>query len=127
MLVDDTLYDAALKKVKEYRGENAELGHGPMAELAPEVDRLKDELLWGAIWSDSSIDIKTRSLCTISALMVLGIEEQLANHMQWALHCGVTPQQLYSLASQMMVYGGLPRGHLAMRLAKEAVEKAGLS
>lgn len=121
----DELYDAALKTVRDYRGPEATLGGNPMGELAPDVERIKDELLWGTIWADPSIDIRTRSMCTISALMVLGIEEQLANHMQWALRCGVTPQQLYSLATQMMVYGGLPRGHTAMRLAKEAVIKAG--
>src|SRR5271155_2022618 len=90
--VSKDLYAAALAKVKEYRGQSATLGQGPMAELSPEVDRMKDELLWGVLWSDPSVDIKTRSLCTISALIVLGKEEQLKNHMGWALHVGVTKQ-----------------------------------
>lgn len=113
------LYAAALAKIREYRGADAELGHGPMAELAPRVDRLKDELVWGEIWSDPSVDIKTRSLCTISVLIVLGKEEQLANHMGWALHVGVTKEQITSIISQMMIYGGLAGAHNAMRVAKE--------
>lgn len=119
----DDLYDAALAKVKEYRGPDAELGHGPMAELSPRVDRLKDELLWGEIWSDPCVDIKTRSLCTISALIVLGKEEQLGNHMGWALNIGVTKEQIVSIISQMMIYGGLAGAHNAMRVAQGVFEK----
>ena len=124
--MSDELYAKALAKVKEYRGAAAKLGGGDMAELAPEVDRLKDELLWGAVWSDPSIDIKTRSLCTISALTVMGIEEQLRNHMGWALHIGITKEQIVSILTQMMVYGGLARGHNALRVANEVFKEKGL-
>ncbi len=118
------LYDAALAKVKEYRGQDAKLGGGPMGELAPEVEKLKDELLWGQIWSEPSIDIRTRSLCTISALMVMGLEEQLANHCRWAQHLGVSDEALISLATQMMVYSGLPRGHNAIRVVKSVIDES---
>jgi 4-carboxymuconolactone decarboxylase len=124
--MDDKLYAAALAKVKEYRGPDAKLGTGPMAELSPQLDRLKDELLWGVLWSDESVDIKTRSLCTISVLAVLGMEEQLKNHMGWALHLGVTKEQLVSILSQMMIYGGLAPAHNAMRVARELFKEKGL-
>ena len=124
--MDDEIYAKALAKVKEYRGQNAKLGEGPMAELNPELDRLKDELLWGVLWSDDSVDIKTRALCTISVLMVLGMEEQLRNHMGWALHIGVTKEQLVSVISQMMIYGGLAPAHNAMRVARDLFREKGL-
>jgi len=97
-----------------------------MAELAPDVDRAKDEFLWGLLWSNPSVDIKTRSLCTISALAVMGIEEQLKNHMRWALHIGVTKEQLVSILTQMMFYGGLARGHNALRCAAEVFKEKGI-
>lgn len=125
-MADDDLYARALKKVREYRGPDAKLGEGPMAELAPVVDRMKDELLWGVLWSDPALDIKTRSLCTITALMVLGKEEQMKNHMGWALNVGVTKEQLVSLISQMLVYGGLAGAHNAMRVAREVFKEKGL-
>lgn len=124
--MSDELYKKALAKVQEYRGPSAKLGEGPMAELAPEVDRMKDEFLWGVLWSDPALDIKTRSLCTISALMVLGKEEQMKNHMGWALHVGVTKEQLTALISQMMIYGGLAGAHNAMRVAREVFREKGL-
>lgn len=126
-MADEQLYARALAKVKEYRGEDATLGQsGPMAALAPEVERLKDELLWGELWSDPSVDIRTRSLCTISALMVTGNVEQLKNHMGWALHVGVTKDQIVSIVSQMMVYGGLAHAHNAMRVAQEVFQENGV-
>jgi 4-carboxymuconolactone decarboxylase len=124
--MSDELYKAALSKVKEYRGDSATLGQGPMAELAPEVDRMKDEFLWGKLWSDPAVDIRTRSLCTISALLVLGKEEQLRNHMGWALNIGITKDQIISIVSQMMIYGGLASAHNAMRIAKEVFQEKGL-
>lgn len=124
---DDELYAKALNKVREYRGANATLGKsGPMSELAPEVDRAKDEFLWGVLWSDPALDIKTRSLCTITALMVQGSEEQMKNHMGWALNVGVTKEQLISLISQMIVYAGLATSHNAMRVAREVFKEKGL-
>ena len=125
-MAGDDLYAKALKKVREYRGPDAKLGEGPMAELAPAVDRMKDEFLWGVLWSDPALDIKTRSLCTITALMVLGKEEQMKNHMGWALNVGVTKEQLVSLISQMLVYGGLAGAHNAMRVAREVFKEKGL-
>ncbi|HKV44770.1 MAG TPA: carboxymuconolactone decarboxylase family protein [bacterium] len=124
--MSDKRYAAALAKVKEYRGKSATLGQGPMAELAPEVDRMKDEFLWGLLWSDPAVDIRTRSLCTISALTVLGKEEQLKNHMGWALNVGVTKEQIVSIISQMLIYGGLAGAHNAMRVAKEVFREKGL-
>lgn len=124
--MSEDLYAAALEKVREYRGPDATLGKGPMAELAPEVDRKKDEFLWGVLWSDPAVDIKTRSLCTISALMVLGKEEQLRNHMEWSLNIGVTKEQLVSIISQMMIYGGLAGAHNAMTIARELFQEKGL-
>jgi 4-carboxymuconolactone decarboxylase len=124
--MDDKLYQKALDKVREYRGPDATLGKGPMAELNPELDRLKDELLWGVLWNDPCVDIKTRSLCTISVLMVLGMEEQMRNHMTWALHIGVTKEQLISIISQMMIYGGLAPAHNAMRVARDLFKEKGL-
>lgn len=125
-MADDELYAKALKKVREYRGPTAKLGEGPMAELAPDVDRMKDEFLWGVLWSDPALDIRTRSLCTITALMVLGKEEQMKNHMGWALNVGVTKEQLVSLISQMLIYGGLAGAHNAMRVAREVFREKGL-
>lgn len=124
--MDDKLYAAAQAKIREYRGSSAVLGQGPMAELAPDVDRMKDEFLWGLLWSDPSVDIRTRSLCTISALTVLGKEEQLKNHMGWALNVGVTKEQIVSIVSQMLIYGGLAGAHNAMRVATEVFREKGL-
>jgi 4-carboxymuconolactone decarboxylase len=98
-----------------------------MAELAPDVDRMKDEFLWGHIWSDASVDIKTRSLCTISALIVLGKEEQLKNHLGWALNIGITKEQIVSIISMMMIYGGLAGAHNAMRIARDVFRENGIA
>ena len=44
----------------------------------------------------------------------------------WALHVGVTKEQIVSILSQMMIYGGLAPAHNAMRVAKELFKEKGL-
>ena len=124
--MSDELYERALAKLREYQGPSATFAKGPMAELAPEANRAKDEFLWGVLWQDPALDIKTRSLCTITALMVQGKEEQMKNHMGWALNVGVTKDQLVALISQMIIYGGLGSAHNAMRVAREVFKEKGL-
>ena len=58
--------------------------------------------------------------------MMLGKEEQMKNHMGWALNVGVTKEQLISLISQMLIYGGLAGAHNAMRVAREVFKEKGL-
>ena len=115
----DDRYAAALALVKGYQGIDATLGNGPLAEFAPEFDRLKDELVWGVVWSDHTLDVRTRSLCTIAALTVLGSEEQLSNHIAWALNVGVSKAEVIALVVKMTIYGGMPVAHSAMRVANK--------
>ena len=43
-----------------------------MAELAPEIMKLVDSVVYGEVYNRPAVDLKTRSLCTIAALVVLG-------------------------------------------------------
>lgn len=123
--MSEELYNRALAKAKEYRGEATQLGKGLRAKLAPKVHRLKDEFLWGVLWSNPAVDLKTRSLCTISALMVLGQEDQLRSHLRCALNVGIAKEQVVSIITQMIFYGGLPTAHNALRVADEVFKEKG--
>ena len=60
-----------------------------------------DQIVFGQIYSRPGIDLPLRSLCTISALTVLGHREQLKVHLAAALHIGVPADQIAEVITQM--------------------------
>jgi 4-carboxymuconolactone decarboxylase len=78
-----------------------------------------DEVVFGQIYSRPGIDLKLRSLCTVSALTVLGHREQLKVHIAAALRIGVSADQISEVITQMAMYAGFPTALNAMAVLDE--------
>ena len=65
-------------------------------EQADDVQRKLTEFCFGDTWGreDSHIDLKTRRLLTIAALVSQGKERQMKGHFGGALNQGITPEEL---------------------------------
>ena len=65
-------------------------------EQADDVQRKLVEFCFGDTWGreDSHIDLKTRRLLTIAALVAQGKERQLRGHIGGALNQGITPEEI---------------------------------
>lgn len=92
--------------------------------ISPKIARWMVENLFGEVFGDNTLDLKTRSLCTLSALIVLGNDGPLGNHIRGALRIGITKEELSALITQMVWYAGLPAairalGILTGELAKQ--------
>lgn len=88
--------------------------------ISPDMEKFTMEFGFGDIFSREGLDIKTRELCTISALIALGFAEpQLKAHMGAALKSGVTEDEIKEVILQMLVYTGFPAAINAMLAAKE--------
>ncbi|MBL15669.1 MAG: hypothetical protein CL767_00580 [Chloroflexi bacterium] len=120
------LDQAALDFRQRYYGpDNNPVPPAAMAELAPEVMRLVDSVIYGEIYNRPAVDLKTRSLCTIAALVVLGHSPQMIKrHISGALHIGVTREEISEIIAQMVFYGGMPAAVNAFRMAKEAFDES---
>ncbi|MBI4233865.1 MAG: carboxymuconolactone decarboxylase family protein [Chloroflexi bacterium] len=94
-------------------------------ELAPEVIALLHGYFFGEIWARPGLDLKSRLVCALSALTVLGREPQLKNHIRAALHVGFTREQVVELLAHTTFYGGLPTALNALAAAKEVFDGAG--
>ena len=120
------LDQAALDFRQAYYGpDNSPVPPAAMAELAPEVMRLVDSVIYGEIYNRPAVDLQTRSLCTIAALVVLGHSPQMIKrHISGALHVGVTREEISEIIAQMVFYGGMPAAVNAFRMAKEAFDES---
>jgi 4-carboxymuconolactone decarboxylase len=82
---------------------------------------------WGEIWSRPGLDRRTRSCITLTALVALGREEELAMHLRAALRIGLTPGEIKEVLLHSAIYCGVPAANGAFAVAQRVlddVEKA---
>jgi 4-carboxymuconolactone decarboxylase len=77
---------------------------------------------WGGTWQRKGIDLKTRSIVTVSMLVALGRTHELKTHVRGALNNGVTKEELQEIFLHASVYCGFPAAVDAFRTAAEVVE-----
>lgn len=58
-----------MAKITQTAGRNA------LGEFAPEFAHFNDDVLFGENWNNQDIDVKTRSIITVVALMASGITD----------------------------------------------------
>ncbi len=77
---------------------------------------------WGNTWQRDGIDLKTRSIVTVSMLVALGKMHELKIHVRGALNNGVTTAELQEIFMHASVYCGFPAAVDAFRTAAEVVD-----
>jgi 4-carboxymuconolactone decarboxylase len=80
---------------------------------------------WGEIWSRPGLTRAERSMITITALMVLRQNEELAMHLRAALRNGLTPDQIREVLLHTAVYAGVPAANRAFAIAARVLAEAG--
>ena len=77
---------------------------------------------WGNTWQRPGLDLKTRSIVTVSMLVALNRPHELKAHVRGALNNGVTPAELQEIFLHASVYCGFPAAIDALRTASEVVD-----
>ena len=103
-----------MAKITQTAGRNA------LGEFAPEFAHFNDDVLFGENWNNNDIDVKTRSIITVVALMAQGItDSSLKFHLQNAKNHGVTQKEIAAIITHVAFYTGWPKGWAVFNLAKE--------
>ena len=79
---------------------------------------------WGEIWSRPGLSRAERSMITLTALVVLRQEGELAMHLRAALRNGLTPEQIGEVLLHTAVYAGVPAANRAFAIAQEVLADA---
>jgi 4-carboxymuconolactone decarboxylase len=80
---------------------------------------------WGEIWSRLGLSRAERSMITLTALIVLRQDEELAMHLRAALRNGLTPDQISEVLLHTAVYAGVPAANRAFAIAARVLAEAG--
>lgn len=94
-------------------------GNTPLDEFA----HFNDDVLFGENWNNNDIDVKTRSIITVVALMAQGItDSSLKFHLQNAKDHGVSQKEIAAVITHVGFYAGWPKAWAVFNLAKEVWE-----
>lgn len=95
-------------------------GREQLGEFAPDFAHFNDDVLFGENWNNQDIDVKTRSIITVVALMSQGItDSSLKYHIMNAKNHGVSQKEMAAIITHVAFYAGWPKAWAVFNLAKE--------
>ncbi len=95
-------------------------GRTQLGEFAPEFAHYNDDVLFGENWNNQDIDVKTRSIITVVALMAQGItDSSLKYHIANAKNNGVSQKEMAAIITHVAFYSGWPKAWAVFNPAKE--------
>lgn len=95
-------------------------GRNQLGDFAPDFAHYNDDILFGENWNNQDIDLKTRCILTVVALMSSGITDtSLTYHLENAKAHGVTQREIAAIVTHVGFYTGWPKAWAVFRLAKE--------
>ncbi len=90
-----------------------------LGDFAPDFAHYNDDILFGENWNNADIDLKTRCIITVVALMSSGVtDSSLQYHLQNAKNNGVSRAEIASIITHVGFYVGWPKAWAVFNLAK---------
>ena len=121
--MNDPLYDKGLATRKAVLGADyVQAALNKATDFTRPLQDLVTRHAWGNTWQRDGIDLKTRSIVTVSMLVALGRMHELKIHVRGALNNGVTRAELQEIFMHASVYCGFPAAVDAFRTASEVVD-----
>lgn len=95
-------------------------GRTALGEYAPQFAHFNDDVLFGENWNNEDIDLKTRCIITVVALMSSGVtDSSLKYHLENAKNNGVTAKEIAAVITHVAFYAGWPKAWAVFNMAKE--------
>ena len=102
------------EKIVQTAGRNA------LGKFAPDFAHFNDDILFGENWNNTDIDLKTRSIITVVALMSQGVtDNSIRYHIQNAKNHGVSQKEIAAVITHTAFYAGWPHAWAVFNIAKE--------
>jgi 4-carboxymuconolactone decarboxylase len=92
---------------------------GPYADIAPALDQLTQQVLFGQVWERPGLSKRDRSLITVATLVAQYRTNELPYHLRFALQNGVTKDELTELVTHLAFYAGWPTANTAVGILRQ--------
>ena len=119
----DAIYDKGLATRKAVLGADyVDAALQKSTDFTRPLQDLVTRHAWGNTWQRDGLDLKTRSIVTVSMLVALGKMHELKLHVRGALNNGVSREELQEILLHASVYCGFPAAIEAFRNAAEVID-----
>jgi 4-carboxymuconolactone decarboxylase len=119
-------YERAMDTRRQVLGDDyVERSLAGSSEFTRDFQELITRYAWGAIWTRPGLDRRMRSAITLTALIALGRDEELALHLHAAVRNGLTHDEIKEILLQSAIYCGVPAANSAFRIASQVLDAAG--
>ena len=116
-------YDEGMRVRREVLGdEHVDGAIEQTTEFTRDFQELITRYAWGEIWTRPGLDRRTRSCITLTALVALGRDEELAMHVRAALRTGLTADEIKEVLLHSAVYCGVPAANAAFAVARRVLD-----
>jgi 3-oxoadipate enol-lactonase/4-carboxymuconolactone decarboxylase len=117
--VSDSAYDRGMQVRRAVLGDDyVDAAVAATTEFTAEFQDLITRYAWGEIWTRPGLDRRTRSCITLTALIALGRDDELAMHVEAALRNGLSRDEIKEVLLQSAIYCGVPAANVAFAVAK---------
>lgn len=121
----DQQFEDGLQMRKKVMGEDfVEKAFANADDFTMPLQEFISRNAWGTVWCRDGLDLKTRSLVTVSMLTALGRSHELKGHIRGALNNGATPEEIREVLLHAAVYCGAPAAVEGFRVAQEVIAAA---
>lgn len=95
-------------------------GRDSLGDFAPEFAHYNDDILFGENWNNQDIDLKTRCIITVVALIASGVtDSSIKYHIENARNHGVSKEEMAAVITHTAFYAGWPKAWAVFRIAAE--------
>lgn len=123
MPVPDELHERGMEVRREVLGDaHVDRAMTEATDFTAEFQDFITRYAWGDIWGRPGLERRMRSAITLTALVALGHEEELALHVRAALRNGLTRDEIKEILLQCAVYCGVPAANAAFRVAARVLD-----
>ncbi len=123
-MVNKADLDKGLKMRKKLSGKRFSKQATALAELAPDLEDMLNEVIFGRVWTRPGLELRMRSAITIASLMAMQRLPQLKAHIANGLNAGLTQKEIVEILTHVAFYAGVPTAVNAFQLAKEVFQES---
>ena len=117
-------HDEGMRTRREVLGDDhVDRAVARTTDFTREFQDLITRYAWGEIWTRPGLDRRTRSCITLTALIALGREEELAMHVRAALRNGLSADEIKEVLLHAAIYCGVPAANAAFAVAQRVLEE----
>ena len=121
--MSDSTYERGMRVRREVLGdEHVDDAMERTTDFTADFQDFITRYAWGEIWTRSSLDRKTRSCITLTALVSLGHLDELEMHVRAALRNGLTSNEIKEVLLQSAIYCGVPAANSAFTVAQRVLK-----